>query len=393
MRMKPLLLGLAFALLCGSADAQSLGATAVSSCGAAAYSAGFIYPLQQTTTGSLCTNASGGGGGGAVYGPTAVGSPAANPPVLSGGTADGTATGNVGVLKIVSGVASQNTAQVNGVTTLTGAGATGTGSQRTTTAQDTTTIAGSAPGTAGTPSANVISIQGVPGGTAQPISAASLPLPTGAMQQTGGTVGIVAGTAIIGKAGIDQTTPGTTNGVQVLTGSTTAVTQATASNLNATVVGAGTAGSPSGGIATVQGAASMTPLLVTPSAPADPCFASLKSYADFESTSSGGSIITAVSAKKAYICSISILTSVGANVSIIEGTGSSVCTGGTPSGDFLNTGTTAANGGAFAANGGIAQGGGMGTVFANATANQNTCVLFTTSGTPQVNVHVSYVQQ
>lgn len=64
---------------------------------------------------------------------------------------------------------------------------------------------------------------------------------------------IPAGSAIIGKVGIDQTTPGTTNGVQITTaipagsniighviadtGSTTAVTQATASNLNAQVVG------------------------------------------------------------------------------------------------------------------------------------------------------------
>lgn len=35
------------------------------------------------------------------------------------------------------------------------------------------------------------------------------------MQATGGTVGLVAGTAIAGKFGIDQTTPGTTNGVVV----------------------------------------------------------------------------------------------------------------------------------------------------------------------------------
>lgn len=39
-----------------------------------------------------------------------------------------------------------NTAQVNGVTTLTGAGAVGTGSQRITVGQDSTTIAGSNPG-------------------------------------------------------------------------------------------------------------------------------------------------------------------------------------------------------------------------------------------------------
>lgn len=45
---------------------------------------------------------SGGGGGGAVFGPTAVGSASANPPVQIGGTADGTATGNVGTAKITS---------------------------------------------------------------------------------------------------------------------------------------------------------------------------------------------------------------------------------------------------------------------------------------------------
>jgi len=67
-------------------------------------------------------------------------------------------------------------------------------------------------------------------GATFPVSAASLPLPTGAAtqttlaailaaqgaapaQQTGATVGIVAGSAVIGKVGIDQTTPGTTNAV------------------------------------------------------------------------------------------------------------------------------------------------------------------------------------
>jgi hypothetical protein len=210
--------------------------------------------------------------------------------------------GNLSTLAgaVSSSVMQSNTKQVNGVTTLTGAGAVGTGAQRMAVGQDTTTIAGSAPGTAGTPSANVIS---------------------------------------------------------------------------------------------VQGANSMTPVLVTPSAPADPCFASLKSQSDFESTSSGGSIITATSGKKSYVCSIDIVTSAAANVSIIEGTGSSVCTGGTTAGDYLNTGTTAANGAAFAANSGVGRGGGGATLFANNTANQNTCVLFTTTNTPQVNVHVTYVQQ
>jgi hypothetical protein len=50
---------------------------------------------------------------------------------------------------------------VNAATALAGAGATGTGSARVTAAQDTTTIAGSAPGTAGSASAQVLTVQGV----------------------------------------------------------------------------------------------------------------------------------------------------------------------------------------------------------------------------------------
>lgn len=57
--------------------------------------------LQADANGYLKVNvASGGAGGGAVYGPTAKGSAAANPPVVIGGTVDGTATGAVGVAKV-----------------------------------------------------------------------------------------------------------------------------------------------------------------------------------------------------------------------------------------------------------------------------------------------------
>ena len=56
---------------------------------------------------------------------------------------------------------SVNLAQVNGVTTLAGAGASGTGAQRVTVSQDSTTLAGAAPGTAGAASANVVTVQGV----------------------------------------------------------------------------------------------------------------------------------------------------------------------------------------------------------------------------------------
>lgn len=61
--------------------------------------------------------------------------------------------------------------QWGNVNVLAGAGATGTGSPRTTQAQDPTTIAGSAPGTAGTPSTNVVTIQGpTSGGTPVPVT-------------------------------------------------------------------------------------------------------------------------------------------------------------------------------------------------------------------------------
>jgi hypothetical protein len=94
-----------------------------------------------------------------------------SPWIVAGGGTAGTAA--TGVLTI-QGIASMtkllvtpdansavNLAQIAGVSTSTGAGVTGTGSQRVGVAQDTTTIAGSAPGTAGSASANVLTIQGV----------------------------------------------------------------------------------------------------------------------------------------------------------------------------------------------------------------------------------------
>jgi hypothetical protein len=144
----------------------------------------------------------------------------------------------------------------------------------------------------------------------QPVSCAS-----GATCPVNAT--LQAGSAIAGKFGIDQTTPGTTNGVQVNaalpaganviggvtgsgnftvvqptgtnlhavldttsttavtqatgsnlhaqldSGSTTAVTQATASSLNAAVVGIGTAGTPSGGVISIQGVGSGTAVPVS----------------------------------------------------------------------------------------------------------------------------------
>lgn len=72
---------------------------------------------------------------------------------------------------------SVNNAQVNGVTLSTGAGATGTGTQRVGVAQDTTTVAGSAPGTAGSASTNVMTVQGIASMTKLLVTPDSVALP------------------------------------------------------------------------------------------------------------------------------------------------------------------------------------------------------------------------
>ncbi len=106
-----------------------------------------------------------------------------------------------------------NIKEINAVTPLMGAGVTGTGSQRVTAAQDTTTIAGSAPGTAGTPSANVVSVQGVTSGTPLVI--------TNSAAATGGATpshAIVAANTT--SVSIDAS-PGTLYSVQVFNNSAT----------------------------------------------------------------------------------------------------------------------------------------------------------------------------
>lgn len=99
-------------------------------------------------------------------------------PTLSTGQQATLSCGSDGSLKVSatitpSGTQDVNITQTGGVTQLRGAGATGTGSERVTAAQDATTIAGSAPGTAGTASANVISVQGIASGTNLPVSQAT----------------------------------------------------------------------------------------------------------------------------------------------------------------------------------------------------------------------------
>ena len=129
-------------------------------------------------------------------------------------------------------------------------------------------------------------------------------------------------------------------------------------------------------------------------AQADPCATAAKSTADFNSATTGGSIVTAGGVGVyTYLCSVDIVNSASAaqHISLIEGTGSGVCAGGTPAGVYLNNSAAAANGANFVSGGGVSKGDGTGTIAKNGTANYNICVAF--DGAAQVNVHVAYVQQ
>ena len=163
---------------------------------------------------------------------------------------------------VTSSVVQTNMKQVNGVTTLAGAGAVGTGAQRVAIGQDTTTVAGSAPGTAGSPSTNVVSVQGVTSGTAVPVSAAALPLPSGAATAANqtvvqGTAGSPA-TAVVSVQGVSGGTslPVSAAALPLPSGAATAANQ--------TVV-QGTAGSPASTVLSVQGVSGGTPTPVSAS--------------------------------------------------------------------------------------------------------------------------------
>lgn len=173
---------------------------------------------------------------------------------------------------------------------------------------------------------------------------------------------------------------------------TDARTISTNSSGQQVVVGAGTAGSASGGVATIQGVASMTPVAISfggTALVADPCQSNAKSNATVFQTSSG-TLITGTSGKKNYICSLVIVTSAAAELSLVEYSGT--CTGGTA---FATLGsTTAADGLPLAANGGITLGSGEATVVSgagNSNSGYNVCLL--QSGTANVVAQATYVQQ
>lgn len=142
----------------GQKGAMALGAVTT---GAPTYTTTQTSPLSLTTTGALRVDAS-----------------SSTQPISGSVTANAGTNLNTSLLALESGgnlatlaggvsasVFQENLKQVNGVTTLAGAGAVGTGAQRVAIGTDSGTIAGSAPGTAGVASSNVVTVQGISGMT------------------------------------------------------------------------------------------------------------------------------------------------------------------------------------------------------------------------------------
>lgn len=120
----------------------------------------------------------------------------------------------------------------------------------------------------------------------------------------------------------------------------------------------------------------------------DPCTFQAKSSTPIAAAGQLAQILVpGVSAKRIYVCTLSLVGNPAATVSLIEGTGA---TCGTSTAAVMG-GTTAASGMAFAANGGLAVGGGMGVAAQTATNNNNLCLI--QSATPSAAGNLIYVQQ
>ena len=294
-------------------------------------------------------------------------------------------------------------------------------------------------GTAGTPSTDVVTVQGVSGGTTLPISgtvttsppsnastniteiggsalafgsalsAASVPVVVASDQ---GAVAVKQATAsalnaqVVGTAAAGAAVSG--NPVQVAGSDGTDVRSiATNASGQTVVVGAGTAGSAAGGVATIQGVASMTPVQVSQATasnlnatvtPATGTWGGCAgatvantATAPFSNAASSSNlkIITKSTGKTVYICAIKINPVASAvDVALVSGTKTTNDCDTSTAG--LDGGATAATGNIFAANEGETFGNGVGIVAVTASTGQDVCLLF--SGAVQVSGTVTYAQ-
>jgi hypothetical protein len=203
---------------------------------------------------------------------------------------------------------SVNVSQINAVTPLMGNGVTGTGSPRVTLASDGTAIS---------------------------------------------TTGYMS-------VKIDQTTPGTTNGVRSDASGATGAAPPARAELNG-YIGSGATGGFTTGAAVGD------------------------TYKNINvSTATTTLLVTGVSGRQVRISAMHMITAAANNVALIEGTGATCGTGSAG----MAGGTTAASGYNFAANGGIAFGSGLGTVMQTATTGDSVCVV--TSAATQLSGGLQY---
>jgi hypothetical protein len=256
------------------------------------------------------------------------------------------------------------------------------------------------------------------GTTTQPISAASLPLPTGAATSAlqdgivrdgaGDTTqaNVSTGRLHVDGSGVTQPVSGTVTvtlpneGQQTMANSISVVV---ASDQSAVPVSL-----PNEGQQTAANSISVTPdtdndaIGATAAAPPGEAVyvAGLQSGAtggllggitvcdDFANidivTAATTLIVTGVSGRHVRICSLSLVTAGANNVAFLSGTGATCGTGTTA----MTGGTTAAEGYNFAANGGIAQGAGFGTINRTNATGDSVCIV--TSAATQLSGRLGY---
>lgn len=201
------------------------------------------------------------------------------------------------------------------------------------------------------------------------ISASALPLPTGASTSANQTTelaslatiatntgaAIPAGTNLIGAVNVSQV-----GGSAYALGSTTA-------------------------------SASAPVVLASNQTAGDPCMFQAKTNVPISTASGTTALVAGVSAKKVYVCSLSLISPTAVSVSLSEGSGTTCGTSAQAGVIGVATNGTAANGMPLAANGGLTLGNGGGTVAATATAANYLCLF--QSGTAQLAGNLTFVQQ
>ena len=220
------------------------------------------------------------------------------------------------------------------------------------------------------------------GGNTQSISSATagdgncktyIDADTSSQLHTDLTAAVPAGTNLIGKVGIDQTTPGTTNGVQVnaalpagtnLIGKT-GIDQTTPGTTNAVSVQYGSTASV-----------------------ADPCQTATKVYTPINTVTANNTIIAGVSAKKKYICYIFIYPGAAVNFAVFQATTATSCA--TAAADIFG-GHTTATGFLATATAGFVAGNGAAAIAATNTVNTDICIV--NGGTVQLSGAIVTVDQ